>query len=162
MNTENGLPLSRRNSCPCTGLLPFPWCTRRLHAAGGGSLVCPVYGQAGESGDPCSVCPGLHPGGNGPAGCGSGPGNCEALRPLGKEGIRHREPQPHPGGKYEGKVPCDFAALESLPGVGHKTASVVMVQAFGVPAFPVDTHIFRLSRLWGLSTGKRWKPWNAI
>lgn len=56
--------------------------------------------------------------------------------------------------KYEGKVPCDFAALESLPGVGHKTASVVMVQAFGVPAFPVDTHIFRLSRLWGLSTGK--------
>lgn len=50
--------------------------------------------------------------------------------------------------KYEGKVPCDFAALESLPGVGHKTASVVMVQAFGVPAFPVDTHIFRLSRLW--------------
>lgn len=56
--------------------------------------------------------------------------------------------------KYRGKVPCDFAALESLPGVGHKTASVVMVQAFGVPAFPVDTHIFRLSRLWGLSTGK--------
>ena len=56
--------------------------------------------------------------------------------------------------KYEGKVPCDFAALESLPGVGHKTASVVMVQAFGVPAFPVDTHIFRLSRLWGLSAGK--------
>ena len=56
--------------------------------------------------------------------------------------------------KYEGKVPCDFAALESLPGVGHKTASVVMGQAFGVPAFPVDTHIFRLSRLWGLSTGK--------
>lgn len=56
--------------------------------------------------------------------------------------------------KYNGKVPCDFAALESLPGVGHKTASVVMVQAFGVPAFPVDTHIFRLSRLWGLSKGK--------
>lgn len=56
--------------------------------------------------------------------------------------------------KYRGEVPCDFAALESLPGVGHKTASVVMVQAFGVPAFPVDTHIFRLSRLWGLSRGK--------
>lgn len=56
--------------------------------------------------------------------------------------------------KYKGDVPCDFAALESLPGVGHKTASVVMVQAFGVPAFPVDTHIFRLSRLWGLSRGK--------
>ena len=56
--------------------------------------------------------------------------------------------------KYQGQVPCDFAALESLPGVGHKTASVVMTQAFGVPAFPVDTHIFRLSRLWGLSKGK--------
>lgn len=56
--------------------------------------------------------------------------------------------------KYQGKVPCDFQALESLPGVGHKTASVVMVQAFGIPAFPVDTHIFRLSRLWGLSKGK--------
>ena len=56
--------------------------------------------------------------------------------------------------KYKGKVPCDLAALESLPGVGHKTASVVMVQAFGVPAFPVDTHIFRLSRLWRLSKGK--------
>jgi len=56
--------------------------------------------------------------------------------------------------KYQGQVPCDFAALESLPGVGHKTASVVMTQAFGVPAFPVDTHIFRLSRLWWLSKGK--------
>lgn len=56
--------------------------------------------------------------------------------------------------QYGGKVPCDFHALESLPGVGHKTASVVMAQAFGVPAFPVDTHIFRLSRLWGLSRGR--------
>lgn len=56
--------------------------------------------------------------------------------------------------KYQGQVPCDFEALESLPGVGHKTASVVMVQAFGCPAFPVDTHIFRLSRLWKLSRGK--------
>lgn len=56
--------------------------------------------------------------------------------------------------QYGGVVPCDFQALESLPGVGHKTASVVMAQAFGVPAFPVDTHIFRLSRLWGLSKGK--------
>lgn len=56
--------------------------------------------------------------------------------------------------KYQGQVPRDFQALESLPGVGHKTASVVMVQAFGVPAFPVDTHIFRLARLWGLSKGK--------
>ncbi len=56
--------------------------------------------------------------------------------------------------KFNGKVPADFKALESLPGVGHKTASVVMAQAFGVPAFPVDTHIFRLARLWGLSKGK--------
>jgi endonuclease III len=56
--------------------------------------------------------------------------------------------------KYGGKVPCSFEALESLPGVGHKTASVVMVQAFGVPAFPVDTHIHRLAKRWGLSSGK--------
>lgn len=56
--------------------------------------------------------------------------------------------------KYEGKVPQDWEALESLPGVGHKTASVVMSQAFGVPAFPVDTHIHRLAYRWGLSDGK--------
>jgi endonuclease-3 len=56
--------------------------------------------------------------------------------------------------KYEGEVPQDFEALESLPGVGHKTASVVMSQAFGVPAFPVDTHIHRLAYRWGLSDGK--------
>jgi len=56
--------------------------------------------------------------------------------------------------QYEGKVPADMAALETLPGVGHKTASVVMAQAFGVPAFPVDTHIHRLAYRWGLSTGK--------
>lgn len=55
--------------------------------------------------------------------------------------------------QYAGKVPADFAALESLPGVGHKTASVVMAQAFGVPAFPVDTHIHRLARRWRLSDG---------
>lgn len=55
---------------------------------------------------------------------------------------------------YEGEVPQSFEALESLPGVGHKTASVVMSQAFGVPAFPVDTHIHRLAWRWGLSTGK--------
>lgn len=54
---------------------------------------------------------------------------------------------------HGGEVPRDFAALEALPGVGHKTASVVMSQAFGVPAFPVDTHIFRLARRWGLSEG---------
>ncbi len=55
---------------------------------------------------------------------------------------------------HGGQVPADFAALEALPGVGHKTASVVMAQAFGVPAFPVDTHIHRLAARWGLSSGK--------
>ena len=55
---------------------------------------------------------------------------------------------------YDGKVPQSFEALESLPGVGHKTASVVMSQAFGEPAFPVDTHIHRLAWRWKLSTGK--------
>ena len=56
--------------------------------------------------------------------------------------------------KYKGKVPATFEALETLPGVGHKTASVVMAQAFGIPAFPVDTHIHRLAHRWGLSNGK--------
>lgn len=56
--------------------------------------------------------------------------------------------------KYDGKVPDTFEALEELPAVGHKTASVVMTQWFGVPAFPVDTHIHRLAYRWGLSTGK--------
>ena len=56
--------------------------------------------------------------------------------------------------KYAGKVPDSFEALEALPGVGHKTASVVMSQAFGVPAFPVDTHIHRLATRWGLTSGK--------
>lgn len=56
--------------------------------------------------------------------------------------------------KYDGKVPADFEKLEELPGVGHKTASVVMAQAFGVPAFPVDTHIHRLMYRWNLSNGK--------
>lgn len=56
--------------------------------------------------------------------------------------------------KHGGKVPDNFAELEALPGVGHKTASVVMAQAFGHPAFPVDTHIHRLAYRWGLSTGK--------
>ncbi|MCG8308125.1 MAG: endonuclease III [Cytophagales bacterium] len=56
--------------------------------------------------------------------------------------------------KYGGKVPKTFEELESLPGVGHKTASVVMSQAFGLPAFPVDTHIHRLAYRWGLSNGK--------
>jgi endonuclease-3 len=56
--------------------------------------------------------------------------------------------------KYGGEVPATFEDLEALPGVGHKTASVVMSQAFGVPAFPVDTHIHRLMYRWGLSNGK--------
>ncbi len=56
--------------------------------------------------------------------------------------------------KYNGEVPADLDALETLPGVGHKTASVVMSQAFGVPAFPVDTHIHRLAQRWGLTSGK--------
>ena len=55
---------------------------------------------------------------------------------------------------HAGEVPADFEALEALPGVGHKTASVVMAQAFGVPAFPVDTHIHRLMYRWGLTNGK--------
>ena len=56
--------------------------------------------------------------------------------------------------KHKGEVPQTFKDLESLPGVGHKTASVVMAQAFNHPAFPVDTHIHRLAKRWGLSSGK--------
>ena len=56
--------------------------------------------------------------------------------------------------KYNGKVPKTFKELEELPGVGHKTASVVMAQGFGHPAFPVDTHIHRLAQRWGLTNGK--------
>lgn len=56
--------------------------------------------------------------------------------------------------QYGGEVPADIEALEALPGVGHKTASVVMSQAFGVPAFPVDTHIHRLAQRWKLTNGK--------
>ena len=56
--------------------------------------------------------------------------------------------------RHGGLVPRSFEELEALPGVGHKTASVVMVQAFGVPAFPVDTHIHRLAQRWGLSAGR--------
>lgn len=55
---------------------------------------------------------------------------------------------------HGGEVPANIAALEALPGVGHKTASVVMAQAFGVPSFPVDTHIHRLAQRWGLSSGQ--------
>ncbi len=56
--------------------------------------------------------------------------------------------------EHAGRVPKSFEELEALPGVGHKTASVVMAQAFGVPAFPVDTHIHRLAARWGLSSGR--------
>ncbi|MBC7712023.1 MAG: endonuclease III [Rhizobacter sp.] len=56
--------------------------------------------------------------------------------------------------KHNGQVPESFEDLEELPGVGHKTASVVMAQSFGVPAFPVDTHIHRLAQRWGLTSGK--------
>jgi len=63
--------------------------------------------------------------------------------------------------RHKGEVPVDMAALEALPGVGHKTASVVMAQAFGVPAFPVDTHIHRLATRWGLTNGKNVKKTEA-
>ena len=56
--------------------------------------------------------------------------------------------------KHDGKVPQTFGELEKLPGVGHKTASVVMAQGFGYPAFPVDTHIHRLAQRWGLTNGE--------
>ncbi len=75
---------------------------------------------------------------------GLAPQKSKALRGLG-ERIRD---------VHDGDVPRTFAELEALPGVGHKTASVVMAQAFGVPAFPVDTHIHRLAARWGLSDGK--------
>ena len=59
--------------------------------------------------------------------------------------------------QHDGQVPSSFEALEALPGVGHKTASVVMAQGFGVPAFPVDSHIHRLAQRWGLTNGKNVK-----
>ncbi|MCH2020874.1 MAG: endonuclease III [Saprospiraceae bacterium] len=76
--------------------------------------------------------------------CGLSPRKSKAISDLSKILIE----------KFNGKVPNDMEALESLPGVGHKTASVVMSQAFGVPAFPVDTHIHRLAYRWKLSNGK--------
>ncbi len=63
--------------------------------------------------------------------------------------------------RHAGQVPNSWTELESLPGVGHKTASVVMAQAFGIPAFPVDTHIHRLAQRWGLTTGKNVKQTEA-
>lgn len=56
--------------------------------------------------------------------------------------------------QFQGQVPRDLLSLESLPGVGHKTASVIQIQAFSIPAFPVDTHIHRCAKRWGLSSGK--------
>ena len=76
--------------------------------------------------------------------CGLSPQKSKAISNLSKILIE----------KYDGDVPADMDALEALPGVGHKTASVVMSQAFGEPAFPVDTHIHRLAQRWGLSSGK--------
>jgi endonuclease-3 len=76
--------------------------------------------------------------------CGLSPRKSKAIYELSKILIN----------KHGGKVPDSFEELEALPGVGHKTASVVMAQAFNVPAFPVDTHIHRLMYRWGLSNGK--------
>ena len=76
--------------------------------------------------------------------CGLGPAKSKAILGLSKILVD----------KYDGKVPNNFADLESFPGVGHKTASVVMSQVFGVPAFAVDTHVHRLMYRWGLSSGK--------
>ena len=75
--------------------------------------------------------------------CGLAPAKAKALHGLSKILVE----------KHGGKVPRTFEELEELPGVGHKTASVVMAQAFGIPAFPVDTHIHRLAERWGLSDG---------
>lgn len=76
--------------------------------------------------------------------CGLAPRKAKAISELSRMLIE----------RHDGEVPCDMEALEALPGVGHKTASVVMSQAFGVPAFPVDTHIHRLAQRWGLTKGK--------
>lgn len=75
--------------------------------------------------------------------CGLAPQKAKAISGLSKILVE----------RYNGEVPADWEALEELPGVGHKTASVVMSQAFGEPAFPVDTHIHRLAQRWGLSNG---------
>ena len=76
--------------------------------------------------------------------CGLGPAKSKAIFGLSKILLE----------KHHGLVPASFEELEALPGVGHKTASVVMAQSFGVPAFPVDTHIHRLAKRWKLSNGK--------
>lgn len=79
--------------------------------------------------------------------CGLAPAKAKAIKGLSKILLE----------EHGGEVPADMEALESLPGVGHKTASVVMIQAFNKPAFPVDTHIHRLAQRWGLSDGKNVK-----
>jgi endonuclease-3 len=83
--------------------------------------------------------------------CGLSPQKSKAISSLSKILVE----------KYNGKVPKDIHALEQLPGVGHKTASVVMSQAFGEPMFPVDTHIHRLAQRWGLTNGKNVKQTEA-
>ncbi len=75
--------------------------------------------------------------------CGLAPQKSKAIRRLSEILVA----------EHDGLVPADLAALEQLPGVGHKTASVVVAQAFGIPAFPVDTHIHRLAQRWGLTRG---------
>lgn len=75
--------------------------------------------------------------------CGLAPKKSKAIWQLSQDLIAH----------YGGKVPKTLSELENLPGVGHKTASVVLIQAFGIPAFPVDTHIHRCAHRWGLSSG---------
>ena len=79
--------------------------------------------------------------------CGLGPQKSKAIKELSNILMR----------KFNGKVPNTFEELEQLPGVGHKTASVVMSQGFGIPAFAVDTHIHRLAQRWGLTNGKNVK-----
>ena len=86
--------------------------------------------------------------------CGLGPQKSKAIKKLSEILVK----------EYQGKVPQDIALLEKLPGVGHKTASVVVAQAFGIPSFPVDTHIHRCAQRWGLNfrkeccnDGKRFK-----
>ena len=79
--------------------------------------------------------------------CGLGPQKSKAIKQLSSILVKN----------FDGKVPDDISALEKLPGVGHKTASVVVSQAFNIPAFPVDTHIHRCAQRWGLSSGKNVK-----
>ena len=79
--------------------------------------------------------------------CGLGPQKSKAIKKLSQILVR----------EYVGEVPQDIKQLEKLPGVGHKTASVVIAQAFGIPSFPVDTHIHRCAQRWGLTSGKNVK-----